>query len=73
MPVVGVGRAIRVVLKHGNGGNVRVVLIHRVRHINLAELLSQGNVLLRRHFLITKKDHFMAHQGVIDRFCTVTR
>ena len=73
MPVVGVGWPIRIVLKHGYGGNIWVILIHGVRHINLAELLSQCNVLLRRHLLITKKDHFMSDQGVIDRFGTVTR
>ena len=73
MPVVGVGWVVCVVFEHGNRRNRRMILVDWMRHIDLAKVPSECNVLLRSHRLISKKDDLVCHERVIDRLRVLAR
>lgn len=50
-----------------------MILVDWMRHIDLAKVTSERNVLLRSHRLISEKDDLVCHERVIDRLRVLAR
>ena len=71
MPVIGVGRTIDIIFEHGNGRDFWMVLIDRMWHVNLAKVLGELDMLLRRHLLISKKDNLVCDECFVHSLCAI--